>query len=147
MSPYHSSNKVFLCMTFKTSESVEQILISDYTSECRDWRGVSLSSSFLKINGVDNKAGHLEIPVDIPKNQWMTVAVICQGCFQSDKISSYLLRCGNKEMSGDFNANKMSILMSNDLTLGDIDDFGMPKPFYRMYQQCRNISNRKPYSD
>ena len=117
-----SSNNIFLFLTFQTFSTEEQIVISDYTEECKIWRGVAISSTFIKIFGVDNKDGYIQIPFAIAKKQWVTLAVIWGGF---DKSSSYII---NGKITANFRANRLAFMASNRTSLGDINNDEMSKP-------------------
>ena len=119
-----SGDTIFLCITFKTLSDEEQIVISDYTDECPKWRGISVSSKFLKIVGADNHNGYIQIPYTTTKNKWFTVLVIWGG-FEQGHDSLYKINDG---ITGSFRANPPEFLLSNETSLGDINNKEMSKP-------------------
>ncbi len=119
-----SGDTIFMCITFETSSTEEQVVISDYTEDCPTWRGVTVSSTFIKILGVDNEHGYLRIPFTVQKKQWVTVVVIWGG-FHDDLNSSYSI---NGKLSARFRANRIGFMVSNRTSLGDIENEEMSKP-------------------
>ena len=114
-----SANNIFLFLTFQTFSTEEQIVISDYSDKFPIWRGVSISSTYIKIFGADNKDGYIQIPFTV--KGWITLVVIWGG---TDKSSSYII---NGKVSS-FRANNVGIMMSTTMSLGDINNEKLSKP-------------------
>ena len=85
---------------------------------------MAVSSTFIKILGVDNEHGYLQIPFTVKKKQWVTVVVIWGG-FHDDLNSSYSI---NGKISARFRANRIGFMVSNRTSLGDIENEEMSKP-------------------
>ena len=114
-----SANNIFLFLTFQTFSTEEQIVVSDYTDECPIWRGVAISSAYIKIFGADNKDGYIQIP--FTTKGWITLVVIWGG---SDKSSTYII---NGKVSP-FRANDVGFMASTTMSLDDINNDKMSKP-------------------